>query len=714
MSKVTGVARYASDYAGSDDLHAVLVLADQARGTLTEINTETATALPGVEAVLTHREFQERVGPGTFLYDGGHFHTSFAPMAGPDIRYHGQLIALVVATTVEQARHAAALVTWTIEPVGATIDPSAAAPATDTEIFTFVSAPATPRPMANRAFGDDVTIDAEYGTPPMLHHPIEPYATRADWSSGRLVVASPSQWVVGEARGLAHALGVPVERVQVVSPVVGGAFGSRVLLLWHTVYVAEAARRLGSPVRLHVDRAQMATLGSYRAATQHRVQLSSTADGALQSYQHRVRSQTSRSDHLALPGTSLTARLYAIPSQRHRESVVPVDLTTPGFMRAPLEYPVAFALESALDELAAGCGIDPLELRLRNLHTGETAKANGTQGLRRCLQTGADRFSWPTRNPAVGSMHDTTTGEVLGWGLAVAHYPGYRGGLTRARVRLTTAGVLTVSLAAHDPGTGLASAVAVAVSRTLQIPLGRVTVDLGDSDLPLAPMAAGSASSATAVAAAVSAATRLLTLYGRDVLVVGPTRTIEAEATHIPDGYVEGEAAKALRGDFVQSGPEAASGFRFSVGAHFAEVGVDAHRGRIRVRRMLGVFDIGTVLHPGAARGQLESGLLWGIGHALMEDARPDDGVARLLATGIVDYHILSHADAPHVDVVLLDEDANDDPSNAKGAGEIGVVGSSAAITNAIFHATGYRVRSLPVRPQSVLHARETDMPPQS
>lgn len=701
VAKVTGAARYASDGATSDDLHAVLVLADHPRGTLTDISTAAAAGTPGVRAVLTHHDFSRSVGRGEFLYEGGHFHSSFAPMAGPDIRYHGQLIALVVADTVEQARHAATLVTWHVASAQAAVTLDQCAPADDQEIFRHDTGD------EHRPDESDTCLDAEYRTAPLLHQPIEPYATRADWGSGRLVVESPSQWVIGEAHGLAQALGVPVDQVQVLSPLIGGAFGSRVLLLWHTVYVADAARRLHRPVRLHVARNQMATLGSFRAETHQRVRLVASGNGKIMSYRHDVRSQTSRSDRLPLPGTSLTSRMYAIPAQRHVETVAPADVATPGFMRAPLEYPVAFALESALDELAIRRGLDPLDLRLKNLHTGPAADTHGTRAIGDCLRTGATRFGWSARNPAVASMRDDRTGEGLGWGVAVAHYPGYRGGLTRARIRVDTGGVVTVSLAAHDPGTGLASAVALAVARTLGVAPGRVEVRLGDSDLPLAPMAAGSASSSTAVSAAVQAATELLEKHGA-LMDHDSSYPIEAEATYIPEGYRPGQDTQALRGHFVQSGPDTASGFRFSVGAHFVEVGVDARRGRIRVRRMLGVFDIGTVLHSVLARGQLESGMLWGASHALMEDAGLDAGTGRFLAAGLADYHFFSHADAPAIDVVVLDANAVESPSHAKGAGELGVVGSSAAVTNAIYHATGHRVRALPVHAESVLYGERS------
>lgn len=706
IAKVTGRVRYASDHGSARDLHGVLVQADAAKGRIVRLDTGAAEAQPGVRLVLTHHTIGTGVGVGTFLYDGGHFHSSFAPLSGPDVRFHGQMIALVVAETPEDARYAASLITWQIEREPALVGLADAGRDDDLEIYRLdVGDSVAGQPGTGGGGGDfrGARVERTYSTAEQLHQPLEPYATRAEWTGGRLIVESPSQWVVGEARGLAEVLGLDPSAVRVVSPVVGGAFGSRVLLLWHTVYVAEAARRLGRPVRLHVGRAQMATLGSFRAATRHSVLVEADTDGRVTGYCHQVRSQTSRSDVVPLPGTSLTSRIYDIPRQHHREWVVPRDLPTPGFMRAPLEYPAAFAFESAMDELALSLDIDPLDLRLRNLAAPGAGPAPATRHLARCLREGAQRFGWDRRNRSPGSMRDAVTEEVLGWGMAVAHYPGYRGGLTRCRITATPAGRFVVSLAAHDPGTGLASAVAVAVAEALGVSLHRVRVELGDSDLPLAPMAAGSASSGTAVAAALDAVDRLVHSCA-DVVRHPPDRELTADGTHVPEGYTESQVAAALDGNFQQSGAGTGADFRLSVGAHFVEVGVDVVAGRVRVRRMVGAFDVGAVLHPTALSGQLEAGMLWGAGHALMEDARLDGRAGRFLATGLTDYHVLVHADTPSVDVVVLgDRDPQGGRVGAKGAGELGVVGSSAAVTNAIHHATGHRVRDLPVRAEDVL-----------
>ncbi|WP_113701357.1 xanthine dehydrogenase family protein molybdopterin-binding subunit [Nonomuraea lactucae] len=728
--KVTGAAEYTYDHSEPGQLHAALVCATFARGVLRDIRTAAAEVVPGVRLILTHRDTRGAVGPGLALMDGGQFHTSFDPLAGPEVRYHGQMVALVVADTPEQAEQAAALVELTAEELPAQVDPYAADEADDIEVFALRRG--DPAGAVTHA---DLVVEATYETAAQLHQPIEPYATNARWSGDRLTVWSPTQWVVGEKHGLAAALGVEPDQVRVISRHVGGAFGGKALTLWHTVYTAEAARRLRRPVRLGVRRGQMATLGSFRPASRHRVRLAARRDGTLLGYEHACRTQGSRSDVLPLGGTALSARLYRFGAVAVREHVVPTDVITPGFMRAPLEFPTSFALECAIDELAVAAGLDPVELRRLNEPEVDPVDLLPFSGrnLPACLDRGAELFGWSRRQAPVGSMADPRTGETLGWGVAAAYYPGYGGGPTFCRARLSGDGVVEIALAAQDPGTGLRTALAQLVVERLRADPRRVRISLGDSDLPLAPMAAGSCSSATAAAAVEDAADRLLRRL-RDLArkhwpgqepapgqavpdrhrIVTPGGTsidfgeiarredgqaVTVEGSWIPEGLTPGMVADARAGRFVQAHETTPTAYRASYGAHFAEVGVDRVTGRVRVRRMVGVFDVGRVLHAAMLKNQLRGGMLWGVGHALMEQLHVDKEHGRFMGVDLGSYHILTHADAPAVEVELVTPPGpHADPVGARGAGEIGVVGSSAAVANAVFHATGRRIRRLPIR----------------
>lgn len=697
--KVTGATIYASDVGAKDDLHAVPILAWDGPGRLVSIDTDEASRTPGFYAMFTSVDVRDGVGPGTFLYDGGHFHSSFSPLASDEIRFSGQLVGLVAATTPEAARAAAALIRLRVERRSAQ---------TMTRTVSTNDIDTYPRegldPFHPQEPGH-TTVEAHYQTAEQFHQALEPYSMRAAWNGTRLSVHNGSQWVVGEAMGLAEALDIPVDDVRVVGPAVGGAFGSRVLLLWHVVYVAAAARQLKRPLRLHVDRPVMATLGSYRPRSMHDVSLSLDVHGRIARHSHHVRTQTSISDVVPLRGLEYATQIYEIGETNYRESVVRCDVPTPGFMRAPGEYPVAFALESALDELAAQSGTDPVELRMNNLAPTDESSGGGPVHLKECILRGAELFEWAARDVRHGAMTDPSTGETLGWGMAVAHYPTYGGGLTRCRLSLSPDGDIRVDLAAHDTGTGLASAVALEVARILGAPVSSVQVGLGDSALPLAPMAAGSSSTRTAVAAAADAARKAVSLRRHHPEL----QTFEVAGEHVPDGMDARQLAIAVSGRFAQTGAKArtegGTQLRMSVGAHFVEVGVNAMAGRVRVRRMVGVFDVGRVLHPSAVISQLEGGMIWGAGHALMEDALMNPATGRFLGTGLADYHMMVHADVPLTTVEVLDKPDPLSASGAKGAGEIGVVGSSAAVMNALHAATGVRVRRLPLRPTELFAA---------
>jgi xanthine dehydrogenase YagR molybdenum-binding subunit len=448
VAKVTGAARYAADFTEAGMAYAQLVTSTVANGRIAELDTSAAEAAPGVLLVLTHRNI-ERIEPLKFFFAGGPAQSSFMPLMSDEIRYAGQTIALVIAETQEAADDAAHRieVAYRAEPAAASIhDPGAGDPADATEPIELGEAEA--------AFAAaEVKVDAAYTTPAQHHNPIELYATKASWRDGKLTVYLPSQWVRGTQIGLAKALGLPPDDVQVISPYVGGGFGSKATIMPHTVLLAAAARRLGRPVKLVVSREDMYAAGSFRPATTQRVALAASRDGRLQALIHEQKGQTSRMDQVCLPGTEMTARMYAVPNIRTREMVIATDVNTPGFMRAPFETPTFFGLESAMDELAAALGIDPVELRIKN--EPDKDPTNGlpwsSRSLVQCYRRGAERFGWSRRTPEPGSMRDGDA--LIGWGCATATYPTQLIPAS-ARLRLSANGSAWVGCAAHDIGTG--------------------------------------------------------------------------------------------------------------------------------------------------------------------------------------------------------------------------------------------------------------------
>jgi xanthine dehydrogenase YagR molybdenum-binding subunit len=485
-AKVTGTARYAADFAETGMAFAQLATSTVAEGRIAELDTSAAEATAGVLLVLTHRNM-ERIEPLKFIFAGGQAQSSFMPLMSDEIRYAGQTIALVAADTQEAADDAARRidVRYQAEPAAASIHDSGAGKAVDAAEAIEVGDAEAALAVA------EVKVEARYTTPAQHHNPIELFATTASWRGDKLTVHLPSQWVRGTQVGLAKAFGVPPDDVQVISPYVGGAFGSKASVMPHTVLLAAAARRLGRPVKLMVSREHMYAAGSFRPATTQRVALAAARDGRLQALLHEQSGQTSRMDRACFPGTEMTARMYAVPNIRTRETVIATDVNTPGFMRAPFETPTFFALESAMDELAVALAVDPVELRIRN--EPDKDPTNGlpwsSRSLVQCYRRGAERFGWPRRTPEPGSMRE---GDILiGWGCATATYPTQLFPAS-ARLRLSANGSAWVGCAAHDIGTGTYTIAAQVVADRFGIPMDRVTVELGDSRLPTGPIAGGS------------------------------------------------------------------------------------------------------------------------------------------------------------------------------------------------------------------------------
>lgn len=660
-AKVTGQARYAADEALAGPLFGVLVTTAEAAGTLTDIDTSDAEAVLGVRLVLTHRNMPDLVEVASFTR-GGAAHSGFRPLSGTDIRFSGQIVALAVAETPEAARHAADLIRATIDPVPSvasihtgdapaptTVPPEAYEPIEKGDIEATLSA--------------GTMIEAEYRTPNQHHNPIELWFTSAEWRNGALTAYVPSQWVSGTEGALATAFDLPVSKVRVVSRFVGGAFGSKATVLNHTLIACAAARMVGAPVKMYVGRDQMFTVGSMRPQTTHRIRMG-VSEGRLTGFSHDQITQTSTFDTFFLPGTEQTSRMYDWQAIRTSESVVPTNVNTPGFMRAPAETPALFALESAVDEAAFAAGVDPLQLRLAS-DAAEREPVNGlpwtSRSLRECLETGAAEFGWSDWRAETRAMQ---RGDWLhGYGLASAMYPVFT---SPATAHLTVGSDLsaTIEAAGHDMGQGAYTVCQQIVARELGLDPARVSVELGDSHLPPNGVTGGSVQSASLGSAVLDACRQIKTqlarrateegggLAGSDPASVafangsmtagGASVDLASVFDGIAFGVVEARGTwrpepvgiKSVR-DLYRSGTARQVSMltenfaRAAFGAQFVEVAVHALTGEVRVPRMVGAFAFGRVLNERTARSQLEGGMIWGIGSVLHEATEIDTRHAR-------------------------------------------------------------------------------------
>jgi xanthine dehydrogenase YagR molybdenum-binding subunit len=733
--KVMGKPIYAADRLPARTVFAVPVAATVGKARITAIDTGAAERVKGVLAVLTYRSM-DRLQKVEFSFAGGQAIQSHFPMQGPEVRYRGECIALCVAETPESAYEAASLVLATYEEQPFAVEMSAVG---GTEV---VQAKATayfpdfvkgdPVPLIDAA---QVSVDAIYYSAAQHHNPMEMLSTVAEWRDGSLVVHEGTQAAQAMKIGLVIALGLPEDKVRVISPFIGGAFGQRGAISPHTILAAVAARRVGRPVKLTVPRAQIFHATSFRAATEHHIRIGADRDGRFVGGLHLVRSQTSRFDLMPYTGEETTSRTYGWPAFRGATTLVQLDTQTPGFMRAPMEMASFFALESAVDELAEKLGMDPVELRILNDAKNDpiSGKPFSSRHLVRCLQRGAERFGWSRRNPAPRSMQ-TGDGTLIGWGVAAGAYPAY---ITPAvaRIRMHADGKVDLSVGAHEMGQGIRSAIAAVAAEELGVAPGRLRLLIGDTIVPPQHVTSGATGAATISIPIVKASLRLrhtlaeLAVKGGRAAFAGvdPALTrLRGGRLHLPNGesasvadilaaarvhYVDGIANGAAPGmsqdAFKQAalgkvaffGPEFPTHVSFSYIAHFAEVQIDPLAPRARVTRMLSVADCGRVLSRRTAESQLLGGLVWGIGSALTESSEVDPRFGGFLNNNIAEYQIPANADVRSLEVELLDTpDLVFSEIGAKGVGEVACVGAAGAIANAIYHATGKRVRALPIR----------------
>jgi xanthine dehydrogenase YagR molybdenum-binding subunit len=728
--KVSGTAMYSSDYNLPGMLYAVPVCATIASGSIASIDTTRAQSMPGVKAVYHRANFGKlfRTAPPNGF--SGIIDEKRPPFEDDTIRYYGQYVAAVVALTFEQATAAANAVKVTYKTV----------PLNVTTHFTESEAASKPAVDSHRgdpdaAFGSAaVKLDQTYATPTETHNPIELHASVADFnpSTQSFTLYETTQAVCNCQDVMAQMLGVPIENVRVISRFLGSGFGGKLWPWTHALIAAQASRNLGRPVKLVVGRDMMFQSVGHRPRTQQRIRLGATPQGKLVALMHDSLNHTSILDDYSEGCSEATPYSYSTPNLRATSAIVRRNVGTPTSMRGPGAVPGLFALESAMDELAIQLKLDPIQLRLLN----EPAKDEGlnlpfsSRHFVECLHTGAEKFGWSRYTPAVGSMKGTgeQAGLTLGWGVAGCSWIAERCE-TNASIELLSNGTARVSCATQDIGTGTYTVLSNIVAQKIGLPNDRIEVVLGDTTLPAGPISGGSWATASVIPAVLDAVDKAQqTLFA--IATSGPDAAFpntKPDDLALTNGRVHLKSADASTGkpfaDILSAASiRAASGMgkstgtfgdpnkKFSThsfGAQFAEVTWQPETARLRVSRVVTVIDGGHILNPKPAANQIEGAVVMGIGMALFEATRYDHRYGVPINNNLADYILTTNADAPTIDVTFLDyPDLVLNPLGARGVGEIGLAGIAAAITNAVHHATGIRVRELPVRIEDLLAAQ--------
>jgi xanthine dehydrogenase YagR molybdenum-binding subunit len=740
VAKVTGSAKYAADVPLNNPAYAYLVTSAVAKGRIESFDLADAKKVAGVIDVITH-ENAEKLKDAKLFSSGGYASTTMQPLKSADVGHDGQIVAVVLAETFEAAREAALRVQVHYSetmPTASFDSPGTTAGRANSQLARFKDDPKVGDFTA--AFEQaEVKISESYETPAQHHNPMELFATSCVWNAGSLTIYEPSQYVYGLRHGVAQQLDIDPDKVRVINDYVGGAFGSKGSMTPRTAIIASIARKLNRPVKLVATRDQGFTIATYRAETRHRIQIGASRDGKLVALRHEGAELSSRPDAYAVGGTKTTTRLYDCPNVDSMVSIVRADRNTPGFMRSPPEVPYLFALESAMDELAARLRMDPIELRRVNDTMKEPigGKSYTSRSLMACFDEGAAAFAWSNRNMTPKTTMDGDW--LVGFGCATTCYP-TQVAPAAARVMLRRDGRVRVEIAGHEIGNGAYTVIGQAAAEKLGVPFEQVSVHLGDSDLPPAPVAGGSNSTASTCSAVMMVCDKIRQRLFKALMpeesmadktkeTVGLGRTPATEAARSNRPFDREKAFEALGVSVVEEygewkpdgapldsfsamhkgqmrmvgGPDLNGKIAYAFGAEFVEVRVNRFTREIRVPRLLGAFAAGRIMNPRTARSQLMGGLIWGMSSALLEATEIDERTARYVNDNLADYLLPVNADVPDVQVIMLSErDDEVNPAGVKGLGELANVGTNAAVCNAIFNATGQRIRKLPVRLENI------------
>ncbi|MDQ4122542.1 MAG: xanthine dehydrogenase family protein molybdopterin-binding subunit [Acidobacteriota bacterium] len=696
-AKVTGAAKYAAEFSAPNLAHGYLILSDVAKGRIKSIDLSQVEKQPGVVKIFTHQNvpklaFSDPRDKDELAPEG----VSFRALQTDKIHFNHQPVALVVAETFEQARWAARLVKIAYDSEAHETDlhrarVNAYFPGKETK-----APPPKPRGDAEAAMKTAaVKIEAEYTIPVEHHNPIEPHASVALWEGEKLKIFDKTQYVYNVRNHLASIFGIEPANVTVISPFVGGAFGAGLRPTYQAMLAAMAARELKRPVKIVFTRKQMYSGHGYRPYTIQKVALGADNTGKLIAIIHEGVGNTSPFEDYKEDVTAVSQQMYACPNVRVDYKIAKTNLSTPFAMRAPGAVSGMFALECALDELAYALKIDPLELRLINYADKDpnNGKPFSSKALRECYQQGAEKFGWKNRKFEPRSMRDGRL--LVGWGVATGRWGAFQAPAT-VQVILKPDGTALIQSAASDMGPGTYTTISMIAAENLGLPLEKVRFELGNSDLPQAPVHGGSLTTASVGTAVQECCQKMLKkvgeLAGRETSdfasVLRAKNLDKLEETH-------------------QSTPNFGERSKYSIashGAQFVEVKVDEDLGKIMVTRVLAMTAAGKVINPKAAHSQEVGGAIWGIGMALTEETEIDHRFGRIMNPNLQHYHVPVSGDVFDIETVFVEEDDKIvNPLGVKGMGELGMVGVPAAIANAVFHATGKRIRDLPITPAKLV-----------
>ncbi|MGB6300057.1 MAG: xanthine dehydrogenase family protein molybdopterin-binding subunit [Rivularia sp. (in: cyanobacteria)] len=697
--KVTGGAHYSAEFLRENLVYAVGIPSTIAAGKIKSIDTSAAENLPGVITVITH-ENAAKLKPLTSMFQGGVAAETYVPLQDSTVHYSGQHLGVVIADTLEQATYAANLVKINYQVETPVMEMEKLRDSAF-EPQSVMGKPAkVVRGNPEQGFTSaEVKIEETFTTPVEHHNPIEPSATIAIWEENKLTVYDATQGTYGTKNALAKTFDISPEQVQVICQFIGGAFGCKGAIWSHTILAAIAAREVKRPVKLVLTRQDMFNVIGHRSATEQLVKLGASSDGKLTAIIHDGISHTSMYDDFVEPFTIATHLLYACPNLQASQRIVKINKGTPFAMRAPGETPGTFALESAMDELAYALKIDPIELRLRNYAdvNPESDLPWSSKSLKECYQIGAEKFGWSKRNPEPGSMRDGRY--LIGMGMATATYPAYLFPAS-AKAKMLADGSVVVQSSTHDMGGGTATVMAQLIADTLDLPFEKVCFEYGDTRLPQAPVSGGSATIGS-VGSAVHGAlkglqAKVLELAGKDK---NDSLTIDDYAEILKKNNLE-----QIEADYSFQPEQQQNYSKHAFGAQFVEVRIDPDFGEVRISRYTGAFACGKILNHKTARSQFMGGIIMGIGMALMEETVVDPNLGRVMNANLGEYHVPVNADIPDIDIEMVEEiDNNVNPIGTKGIGEIGITGVAAAVANAVYHATGKRIRNLPITPDKVM-----------